>query len=590
MTIHAFLTDVNTIIPMYSKDPITIKEAYDVLGRVVQISNTNHKFVISGLENLDDKLSLRYGKLSLNDVDPGKIVELLQVAMASEAKPTTAWTDINDAIKSFAPYPAKNMSSPMTASTELLDAYLEAALWSSTDESTPSGGEPMDKNYSISDITGEAKQKAEKDCDEFVEKAGELLDGLDMEKVGRDFWLTRNGHGAGFWDGDYEREVGEKLTDIAHDFGEVNLYVGDDEQIHAYGAFDIGDEQDEEDIFFTSSGNLGSKTSLSAGGKHIGEYDSFDKAEEAAMKWMKKHKFFPNAWTVSDHGNTEPHIWDKDLLDLHKPFENVAASLKGESVSTIDYVIWLEKYEKELAEKATEKARKEAARKNDPSVIEKTVKWFQTLAPKDQQSFKKQIGGNVATAADDSEHIEYAKALGEELMSIKLGMLSEIEEIDQWMVDQKVPPLIVESLESLKKKTEDDLNDIEQELKQWQNLGAEEQMITGAGLTLAGFKKAVKPYIEKATKKGHTVEWRVDNDYFLLPIDVSTIDPEITDYSDKVPIEHVKGLSSYVLEHECSTYGDIDDKEGWRKGDILVDFKGGQIANIKIENDAGGKY
>ena len=47
-----------------------------------------------------------------------------------------------------------------------------------------------------------------------------------------DFWLTRNGHGAGFWDGDYDDEVGTELTKIAHTFKELDCYVGDDGKIH----------------------------------------------------------------------------------------------------------------------------------------------------------------------------------------------------------------------------------------------------------------------------------------------------------------------------------------------------------------------
>ena len=47
-----------------------------------------------------------------------------------------------------------------------------------------------------------------------------------LRKVVHDFWYTRNGHGAGFWDGDYEN--GEVLTDIADSFGEVSTYEGDD--------------------------------------------------------------------------------------------------------------------------------------------------------------------------------------------------------------------------------------------------------------------------------------------------------------------------------------------------------------------------
>lgn len=63
-------------------------------------------------------------------------------------------------------------------------------------------------------------------------KVGALLDNYDYEIAMHDFWLTRNRHGAGFWDGDYEKADGEKLTELAHSFGEINLYVGDDGKIY----------------------------------------------------------------------------------------------------------------------------------------------------------------------------------------------------------------------------------------------------------------------------------------------------------------------------------------------------------------------
>ena len=119
-----------------------------------------------------------------------------------------------------------------------LDSYLETALWSSTDDSDPSGGDPLDKNYDISDIESETVEKAKKDLELFFDKCSEkypgILDQYDDEQIGHDFWLTRNGHGAGFWDGDYEETPGDgkKLTEIAKTFKEVNLYVGDDGQIH----------------------------------------------------------------------------------------------------------------------------------------------------------------------------------------------------------------------------------------------------------------------------------------------------------------------------------------------------------------------
>jgi hypothetical protein len=53
----------------------------------------------------------------------------------------------------------------------------------------------------------------------------------DDEHIAHDFWLTRNHHGAGFWDGDYGK-YGDKLTAIAQTFSEVDLYVGDDGLIY----------------------------------------------------------------------------------------------------------------------------------------------------------------------------------------------------------------------------------------------------------------------------------------------------------------------------------------------------------------------
>jgi hypothetical protein len=41
---------------------------------------------------------------------------------------------------------------------------------------------------------------------------------FEADTIEHDFFLTRNGHGAGFWDGDYKN--GEKLTEIAKSFGE----------------------------------------------------------------------------------------------------------------------------------------------------------------------------------------------------------------------------------------------------------------------------------------------------------------------------------------------------------------------------------
>ncbi len=123
---------------------------------------------------------------------------------------------------------------------EFLGAYIEAALWSSMDESDDNGGEPMDRNYGIDDIHPDTLAKMKDDCEKFqTENAALLTDencltryGVSAQ-AGHDFWLTRCGHGCGFWEtNDWEKEAGKKLTESAHKFGEVNLYVGDDGMVH----------------------------------------------------------------------------------------------------------------------------------------------------------------------------------------------------------------------------------------------------------------------------------------------------------------------------------------------------------------------
>jgi hypothetical protein len=122
-------------------------------------------------------------------------------------------------------------------------AYIAAALWSSTaygteeesDAVADGHGDSFDMsfeslNYDLSDLAPETLASMIADCDAFRESAGALLDEWSDEQAGHDFWLTRNGHGAGFWDRGLA--AGDALTDLAHPFGEVYLYLGGDGKIY----------------------------------------------------------------------------------------------------------------------------------------------------------------------------------------------------------------------------------------------------------------------------------------------------------------------------------------------------------------------
>jgi len=111
-------------------------------------------------------------------------------------------------------------------------AYIAAALWSTNDESTPAGGVPLDQNYGPHDIAPDTLRQMLADCVRFrAENAADLRELDNTEQAGHDFWLTREGHGVGFWDRDLG-ELGERLSEAARRFGEFSLTIGDDGMIH----------------------------------------------------------------------------------------------------------------------------------------------------------------------------------------------------------------------------------------------------------------------------------------------------------------------------------------------------------------------
>jgi len=92
--------------------------------------------------------------------------------------------------------------------------YMVAALWSSTfdptGENSGSNEEEIDSNHGIDDIDDDLRAHMTDDCKVFWRRNGCYIDACSErhtsgeytieEQAGHDFWLTRNGHGAGFWD------------------------------------------------------------------------------------------------------------------------------------------------------------------------------------------------------------------------------------------------------------------------------------------------------------------------------------------------------------------------------------------------------
>jgi len=110
---------------------------------------------------------------------------------------------------------------------QVFRAYVVCALWSSTGDDE----RPLDAVYNAGDLAPEAYVAMVKDVREFVAANKVLLEGIEEDCVGHDFWLTRNGHGAGFWDRGLG-QVGQDLTEACKPFGTSELYVGDDGQLY----------------------------------------------------------------------------------------------------------------------------------------------------------------------------------------------------------------------------------------------------------------------------------------------------------------------------------------------------------------------
>lgn len=146
---------------------------------------------------------------------------------------------------------SKNIEVSSKDVEKMLRGYVECALWSCSigeanvqyaamfndGEDPPAEDASFEYlNFGPEDIAVESMRSMLADCAAFL--AGNAPDveefcflGHDLEQVGHDFWLTRNRHGAGFWDRG-AGVVGERLSKAAKVYGESNLYLGDDGEIY----------------------------------------------------------------------------------------------------------------------------------------------------------------------------------------------------------------------------------------------------------------------------------------------------------------------------------------------------------------------
>lgn len=128
--------------------------------------------------------------------------------------------------------------------TEFIDGYSECALWAALDLShvKDNGDSPTfdEQDLGVDDLTPEAQKAFRQDCIDFIDSNAEDLltavyeadrgEDFGFAGMGHDFFLTRNGHGTGFWDRGLG-DIGDRLTANCKPYGEVNLYSTPDGKV-----------------------------------------------------------------------------------------------------------------------------------------------------------------------------------------------------------------------------------------------------------------------------------------------------------------------------------------------------------------------
>lgn len=153
----------------------------------------------------------------------------------------------------------ENYSIPQNEMLEIMKGYIQAALFTEEERINDEYGGEHDEifkddeheddeleklikisasmnqkgieKFSKEDIEPDSMIKTYMDIKEFISIVGDRIDVAieenGFEQIGHDLWLTRNRHGAGFFDRGYDDETEKLLIDASHKLGEVDLYIND---------------------------------------------------------------------------------------------------------------------------------------------------------------------------------------------------------------------------------------------------------------------------------------------------------------------------------------------------------------------------
>jgi len=110
---------------------------------------------------------------------------------------------------------------------------LQVILWCECDTDEDGNGEPLDNNYTIYDIEDESMEmiigKYREFRNQYFQECLESIDDKELYsniscQFAQDYWLSCNGHGAGFFDSIWSKEQCQKMQELARQEGSYYAY------------------------------------------------------------------------------------------------------------------------------------------------------------------------------------------------------------------------------------------------------------------------------------------------------------------------------------------------------------------------------
>ena len=124
----------------------------------------------------------------------------------------------------------------------IVDSYLETAIWTEEDGNAELEGK------TIHDFSDNARNQAREEILWFLKNStamfgSSVFTDVSYTSIGHDIWLSRNHHGAGFFDRGYEKEISDFLMYLSHELGDINIYIKEFDNEDSKIYFDMSSEK-----------------------------------------------------------------------------------------------------------------------------------------------------------------------------------------------------------------------------------------------------------------------------------------------------------------------------------------------------------